>query len=52
MKSLLYRVRWWFLDTFGDRYTWKTDRGHGNYDQCDGWMFRGNFYACDPRDQP
>lgn len=48
MKEIWFRLRWFFLDWLGERYTWKTDLGHGNIDMVDGWMFRGKFFTCDP----
>ena len=40
-------VRWRFFDTFGTRCYEQVYRGHGDYEEIPGWLFRGKFYKRD-----
>lgn len=41
------RLRYWFLDKFGKRDSVKYYTGHGNFEEIEGWTFRGRFYERD-----
>lgn len=48
LNRLRLRLRYWFYDHFGERYTEKCYQGHGNFTETNGWMFRGRFVPVDP----
>lgn len=42
----VFRLRYWFFDRFGERTVVKCYLGHGNFDELNGWSFRGKFFPC------
>ena len=47
VQRLVGRVRFWFFDTFGERDIERTSPAHGDWQETNGWNFRGRFVPCD-----
>jgi hypothetical protein len=47
IRCLVWRVRFWFFETFGERGIERTSPAHGDWKETCGWNFRGRFYPCD-----
>lgn len=45
------RWRYWFFDTFGERTSIKYYLRDGDFDEVNGWEFRGRFYPCEQKDE-
>lgn len=44
MRVIINKLRFWFLDTFGERTIERSIPAHGNWEEICGWDFNGKFY--------
>ena len=46
-EGMIWRIRYWFLETFAKRHIERTYLGHGDFTEECGWVWRGKFYPLD-----
>lgn len=44
---MIWRIRYWFFETFAKRHIERTYLGHGDFTEECGWVWRGKFYPLD-----
>jgi len=45
MRKMFYDIKYWFFETFGQKYVEKIYKGYGDWDEHIGWLFRNKFYG-------
>lgn len=51
LKNTYDYFRYWFFEKFGERTSIKCYLGHGNFDELNGWIFRGRFVPCSLKEE-
>ena len=47
IMNIIKKLKFWFLDKFGERDTEKIYIGHGDFTERRGWWFNDRFYYYD-----